>query len=154
MFILFLVELLKVGGVIVFTVRSHLLSHLSLLSGLRTGKKHNTNTDHKCIIALVLPIRHRHIKKGFTHTESVGHGINTYMLKHLCAHACTCTHINAEHVQTRSHRCSTVSGTGHSLLLEVGQSRHIKRRTAACAACLRLPVHPGLSSASLKLIVS
>lgn len=127
MFILFLVELLKVGGVIVFTVRSHLLSHLSLLSGLRVGKKHNTNTDHKRIVASVLPIRHRHFKRGFTHTESVGHGIKTYVLTHLCAHACTCRHINAEHVQTRSHRCSTVPGTGHSLLLEVGQSRHIKK---------------------------
>lgn len=45
MFILLLVELLKVGGVIVFTVRGHLLPHLSLLSGLRRKEKHDTHTD-------------------------------------------------------------------------------------------------------------
>lgn len=44
MFILLLVELLKVGGVIVFTVRGHLLPYLSLLSGLRRTEKHNTHT--------------------------------------------------------------------------------------------------------------
>lgn len=57
MLILILVELLKVGGVIVFTVRSHLLPHLSLLSGLRTERKkerNNTNTDHKHILALLV----------------------------------------------------------------------------------------------------
>lgn len=55
MFILLLVELLKVGGVIVFTVRSHLLPHLSLLSGLRTERrKHNANRDHKHIVAALV----------------------------------------------------------------------------------------------------
>lgn len=39
MFILLLVELLKVGGVIAFTVGSHLVPHLSLLSCLVTKKK-------------------------------------------------------------------------------------------------------------------
>lgn len=44
MFILLLVELLKVGGVIAFTVRSHLVPHLSLLSCLRNKKTQFKNT--------------------------------------------------------------------------------------------------------------
>lgn len=45
MFILLLVELLKVGGVIVFTVRGHLLPDMSLLSGLRRTEKHSTDVN-------------------------------------------------------------------------------------------------------------
>lgn len=113
MFILLLVELLKVGGVIVFTVRSHLLPHLSLLSGLRMErKKHNANGDHKHILAALV---YTDTLKGVSRTQSVGHGIKTNVLTHLCVHACTCRHVNAERVQTRRHRCNTTSGTSHSL---------------------------------------
>lgn len=47
MFILLLVELLKVGGVIAFAVSSHLVPHLSLLPCLRKKKpKKKTNSKH------------------------------------------------------------------------------------------------------------
>lgn len=63
MFILLLVELLKVGGVIVFTVRGHLLPHLSLLSGLRRKEKHNTHTHGRQHISdSGVPDLHRYIK--------------------------------------------------------------------------------------------
>lgn len=64
MFILFLVELLQVGGVFALTVTSHLVPHLSLLSCLKKKHTHTstyiTTTFSSLTSCPLMKTDHRH----------------------------------------------------------------------------------------------
>lgn len=66
MFILLLVELLKVGGVLAFTVGGHLVPHLSLLPCLETNeskkKEKDTHTQTQ--------VKYEHLRSALETSES------------------------------------------------------------------------------------
>lgn len=90
MFILFLVELLQVGGVFALTVTSHLVPHLSLLSCLKKKHTHkHIYHNHILFTNLVSPDENR------PQTQPEHKNLNESTIC-VYEHSCICTHIFTE----------------------------------------------------------